>query len=340
MASSLSDLPLELINRIVDYLPNRDALLQLRQTSKCLCAKTLEQFSKAYFATSFWTLGGSNTRAICHFATRPLVVAHLASITLEAPTRDRTYDDFWKAKKIDPASLATALNRFTYLRSLKLEGFREPAHDDGWSFMKAFISHLATNDLEKLELYNVDLTQNDAVNLVKKFHRTLKAIVLSGIDIVFRPSTERKKHRYYSPWAEVLTAMECFSNNCEVTIDTPMVDGDQVDMVPPWEDWYGGYEWKGLSIELERDEDSFCDNCADWTEPDEQHAVIHISGDSDWQKGVNRVCAFYLVVIIPLHENSYDLEEDDWGRYEMSDKYWDRNLKELLQTRAGLELIG
>ncbi|QDS70083.1 hypothetical protein FKW77_004828 [Venturia effusa] len=308
MTKTLSDLPLETIEHIVDYLPNRDALLYLRQSSKDLCAKTLRQFSKVYFTNVEWRLNASNARAICHFSTRPLVVEHLASIELTAPASGgRSYDNFWKAKNINLTDLATALSRFSHLRDLKLVGFGSGnGHKDGGYFMHILVTHLATNRLEQLRLHDIALIEKDAVELVKKSHRKIKKFSLIRVDLIFKNSSAFAENEPYPPWSQLLLAMECFLNHCEVAIETPRVDGAHYFICPPWGTLdFSKYQWKGLTIEhLDNDDD------------DEPLALIHIADNSDWWEGIKRACIFAVA------ENIQYISPDKYFDWLSEYKFW------------------
>ncbi|RDI82587.1 hypothetical protein Vi05172_g7538 [Venturia inaequalis] len=338
MAKDLSDMPPEIIDRIVDYLPNRDALLHLRVSCKNLCAKTLDRFSKAYFETFDCILGASNMRALCHFSTRPLVISHLISIRLTAPSRDRKYHNFWKAKNIDPISLATALNHFSHLRQLKLAGFgSNVGRKNDCSFMGALSGHLAVGDLEQLELHDMSLSKQAVMELVTMSRRTLKTIFLTSINFVEDSTAKREA---YSPWTEVLMAMEFFPDNCEVTIEKTFVDGSKYDICPPWDscdDWDGVYyKWKGLEIKLVQDagddvEDEDEDDC-DTSIRGTKHTRVHIAGDANRWEGVKRTLAFALFG----HFNGFgrcgwETEIDFWQAVKQADLSWDKKLMKLLQ---------
>jgi hypothetical protein len=332
MAPRLDELPLELVDRIVDYLPHRDALLQLRLTCRELCAKTLDQFSKAYFSISTWTLGASNAKAISHFSTRPKVVSHLTCVTLKAPTKIRIYDNFWRAKGINPTELANALTQFTQLRTLRLIDFGySNGIKDSWSFFRLFVSNLSVPNLRSLQLTRVDIEKEDAIKLMRQFKDTIEVVVFEAVNLLYRSDTNEKRPEYYSPWSDALLAMKDTKNECQVTIEEPKENGSTASLGPTWDDWYGEYEYKGLTIEYVPDDPDVEYN---HYEEIEEHLYIHIDGNSDWWKGVERICAFYLVRIIPsIEEEEDEYGEPIWMYEEPSDMYWDKKLEELLVVK-------
>lgn len=327
MARGLDDLPFEVVDRVVDYLRNRDALLQLRRASKNLCAKTLDRFSKAYFEIFDCTLNASNMSAICHLSTRPLIVSHLTSIALTAPIRDRSYDNFWMAKNIDPASLAIALNQFSNLRSLRLKGF---GFDDGQkadqSFMSIFSDHLAVSGLEQLELHDIGLSSQAATALITMAHGTLKGVSLTLIDLLVQNSTSTRKDEPYPPWTEVLMAMECLSNDCEIIIKSTMVDGKKYEICPPWVGWdcvY--YQWKGLELKQVPDDED------DTSLNREETVWIYIAGNANWWEGIKRLLAFAFCDHIERSDLGWETEDHFWQAVKQTDLSWDEKLRKLLQ---------
>lgn len=98
--------------------------------------------------------------------------------------------------------------------------------------MSVFINHLTIGELEQLELYDIDLAVQDAIELVERNRRTIKKIFLKTINIA-----RTENDMPYPSWSRMRMAMELFSNDCEVEIDTLMDHGDKEDMALPWIGW-------------------------------------------------------------------------------------------------------
>lgn len=108
------DLPVELVERVLDYLPHRETLLHLRLVSPSLNAKASRRFGKSYFTVSSWRLSRASAGGIVHLSHCPEVVSHLTIVALTAPCgHHAVYDDIWAAKAINPAKTLRALFVFT-----------------------------------------------------------------------------------------------------------------------------------------------------------------------------------------------------------------------------------
>lgn len=188
--ANLSDLPMEMMERILDFLTNRESRLTLRRTCKNLCAKTLRSFSREYFNESCWTLNATNARAILHFSNSPEVASHLTSIGLIAPTRARSHHNIWVAKDIDPTKLAIAISQFTQLRSSILDGFSHPKLRgcEARTFVRYFSKHLMAPVLDTLFLSVMAATQRDVTRLITSHENTLTNLHLKDVDLVYTKS--------------------------------------------------------------------------------------------------------------------------------------------------------
>jgi hypothetical protein len=321
---TLNDLPVELVDHVIDYLPCQDSLLHLRLVSRALCLKTSRNFSKTYFSASHWRLGSSAVRAITHFSKQPEVVANLISITLQAPLRNRPYENIWTAKGIDPERLAKSISRFTQLRVLSLNHFGFMIQD-AWSFLRVFFENLMLQKLETLQINSCDIEYRDLIKLLRKHRNTIKTIDFDSLNLVFRSESNKRRPKFHSPWSDVLLAMRQFRNNCSITLDQPNEDSMPAQLHPPWEDWEGDYVYKGLTMEHIPD-DNAMEDFDYWEDEDgeNEHLYIHVHSNDDWRKGVERMCAFYLARI--MHE---DWEEEPiWGWEDPGDAFWDEMFKE------------
>ncbi|QDS75978.1 hypothetical protein FKW77_004174 [Venturia effusa] len=325
MAPSLDDLPVELIERVVDYLPHRETLLHLRLVSPSLNAKVSRRFGEAYFTTSVWRLTGSNARAIVHFSHRPEVTASLSSVTLVAPcSKHTTYHDIWMAKSIDLAKINRALALFQNLRSLKLHNFGKT---QGLQRTSDFFGLLSTKlhlpKLESLDLIQVDVDADFAIQLLENHNQTLTTLSLDNVDLRYN---ENAKAGFHTPWFDLLYSMKDFKNHCDVSIESAWENGKMTFLDPPWAEWPefgdGVYVYKGLSInlvytDLDDEEDSY-----------DMHTEIWVKGDGEWWDGIKRLAAFYICSTV-LGE----LSEVGCHISELSDTYWDEKIAECLDIK-------
>jgi hypothetical protein len=327
MAPSLSDLPVELVERIIDYLPHRDTLLYLRLISRDFSAKTSRLFGKAYFTTSTWKLGASSAKAIVHFSNCPDVATYLTSVTLTAPCgNNASYENIWTAKGIYSVKIARALSLFTQLRTLMLVNF-DSVHNlkSSWNFFPAFVPNLYLPKLEALTLIEVDIETEDVIHLLKKHAQSIKELNFHSLNLLYKPDELVPGDE--TPWFDMLFSLESFKNNCEFMIASPKQAGRDAFFQPPLDSWWsaGEYEYMGLTILY------MVDNSDDEDGMGDSHLVIEIKGDANWWKGVKILATFNLfnVLLVDVWED----EHLDTHPAEMGEDYWARRLKELLEQK-------
>lgn len=330
MAPSLDDLPVELVERVVDYLPHRETLLHLRQVSPSLNAKVTRCFCKTYFTSSLWRLKSTSSRAIVHFSHSPDVAAHLTTVVLTAPCANHAnYDNVWMAKAIEPAKIARALSLFTEVKRLALNNFGSIQGISNTSaFFHPFVSNLKLPKLEILDLFQVDIEAGDVMQLLKKHDQTIKQIELDRVDLRYRPDTEAPEEE--TPWFDILYSMKDFKNHCKISIDWAKQNGEGAHLKPPWADWIEDAEHlcKGLSIDLMPDD------------PEDEnwegglHVVIEIEGDENWWDGVRLIAAYNIFDIIPAPD-----EDEKWvdcHTWDLPMDYWHGKIGECLAKKAKL----
>jgi hypothetical protein len=132
---TLSELPVELMDLITDFLPERGSLLNLRLVCKALCAKTARSFRKAYLTTASWRIRSTSARGIFYFSNNLDVVGYLTTVILQA----NNFEDTWSVQGIDSMGLGTAVSRFSQLRRLDLINLRSAyGQEDSRPFFSVF----------------------------------------------------------------------------------------------------------------------------------------------------------------------------------------------------------
>lgn len=323
MAPSLDDLPVELVERIVDYLPHRETLLHLRLVSPNFNAKVARRFCKKYFSSSTWGLKSNSSRAIVHFSHCSDVAAHLTSVTLIAPCANHaSYDNIWTAKSIESAKIARALSLFTEVKTLALMNFSSiQGLTNTTAFFRPFTSNLSLPKLQSHNLFQVDIEAVDVIQLLRKHEQTIEHVDLDCVDLRYPPDTDAPEHE--TPWFDLLHSMKGFKNHCSVGIEWAKQNGSDAQLEPSWEESMsnGEFTYKGMVIDSASDdpEDVYCqDDC---------HYMLKIRGDKDWWNCVSRLAAFNIFSII-LGE-----QEEDEAMWELEDEYWDRKIEECLQMK-------
>jgi len=207
MAPLLCDLPVELVERVVDFIPHPDTILHLRFTCRELNNKTLRCFSKAYLAHKEWALGPTRARALHHFSTIPAMAEFVTSVFIYAPRSNRTYENFWLAQGVEPVKLAIALSQFTQMHILAVVNFApQNSGQDYPTFLHDFAQHLWIQKLEELRLCEVEMKAADTALILRRHRKTLKTLYLDNLDISSGPDPELLYCAI--PWSDVFEAMK------------------------------------------------------------------------------------------------------------------------------------
>lgn len=335
--ANLSDLPTELVERVLDFSPC-ESRLTLRRTCKNLCVKTSRSFCLEYFTDLEWTLSAANARALVHFSQNSEVVSHLTALQLVAPRRARNHDNIWVAKDIDPAKLAINISQFTQLRTLVLDGFSRPGlkQFEATTFVRQFSKHFVAPLLHTLCLSSIEASQRDITKLITSHTKTLTRLHLKRVNLNWTKSQEHEKRpRYHSPWSDLLLSIRCLMNDCEIQIDQAYNDGaDTYLSVPRWKaDMFGKWEAKdcGLTVshehwDLDRSVNPFSSDSG-W-EPS-----ISIVCNSKWRKGVEIVSVFHLFDLLYYDEGCIEEAGLNGVKRGASDEVWQKILENLLNEK-------
>jgi hypothetical protein len=293
MASKLSDLPVEMVERIVDYLPHRDTLLHLRLACRNLNAKTLCRFGKAYLSHSVWDLEPPKIKALTYYSNMPSMAFHVGTVLLTAPRAVQpAYENIWAAKGADPVKLGRALSRFPHLFKLGLQCFHIYDSED---FLHDFVEHLWIQQLKEFEVTMSRMKAADVVLVLKRHRKTLNHLDFEALDLRAEPDEEEDEDEDMelngTPWSDVFEAMKKIKNDCEIEITTPRQFGKET-LMDMWESWEPTYVYRGLVMDLNLD-----DPDQGYMNDPPSHLSIHIEGDSEWRKGVDRVDLLYSYAI-------------------------------------------
>lgn len=338
--ANLSDLPTELVERILDLSPNCESRLTLRRTCKNLCAKTLRSFRLEYFTDLKWTLSAANVRPKLQLFQSLFqsaeVVSHLTSLKLVAPQRAHNHGNIWVAKDIDPAKLATAMSQFTQLRTLELDGFSHPKlHDsEASTFVRQFSQHFKAPMLATLRLTYMEAAQPDVTRLITNHANTLTQLDFHHVNLHWIESQKHgKRPRCHSPWSDLFLAIRCLNNNCEVRINNVYDDGIDTYLGPP----AALGEWRtkdcGVTITMKTWDNDDGTIKVFKGESIWEH-IIYIKGNSKWRKGLEMLSAFCLADVLYYHQHRVEEADLDAAlKDDAGDDIWQTLVEKLLNEK-------
>ena len=302
----LNLLPVEIVECICGYLPNRDSLLYLRATCRHLCEKTSTCFGKAYWTRLFFVLTSTQARCFTLISYRRNLTAFIKDISLCASQSRLSYDNYLLAKGLDAENMATALGRLTQLTSLTLRawsfgGCRE--------FFTDFARYFWVRKLQYLWLDGVKIDDVDVAHVIKKHRATLNHVHFENVNLYGELNPEDKylgmDEYYLTPWSTVFEALLDIQNNTHVQVDKPMQFGREVDLEPNSYDFDFSdrpYCFMGLTIDVEPNDDVFD---YEMIERDDMHVVAEVDGDEHWKHGVRQLDAIYSYFISdPDHDGT------------------------------------
>lgn len=326
---------------MIDYLPERDSLLHLRVVSRDINAKVSRRFVRRYFHYAAWVLGPSGAKAIVHFCNRPDIASCITMICLDGPSlydSRTTYNNIWTAKSIDPVRIGQALSLCTQVDSLTLKDFERRWESSGSgpnSFLRPFAQNVCMPKLGYLSIHNSNIDSQAIISLQKNHSQTLINVYYSNVELLFEkdeihPGCE-------TPWADVLTSMKSFKNNCSVAIVDPSQIRGHHKLEPPWADWqeYALQEYnkpcyrrEGMCIKYASDE------------PDEEDGPgdvdfffkVEIAEDSRWWENVKRLATYAMFAALDdgLEDKEVYIMLDE---YDDDDQFWDDKFNEFVAKK-------
>lgn len=192
---SIIDLPTELIEIICAWLvhPFHDAILDLRLANKTLAEKSSHFFGQMFFEHTQFTLASMKHHySILREIQKSKFAEFVKEVQLSAGIinipvvpHGMQYQNFFRAKGIDPVAFAKVLSELPSLLLIIFGGFR--AHgchgissnllrEVGPTFMGMMAENLYAPKLKGIVFERIEIKKNDVVALVKKHKKTLQSV--------------------------------------------------------------------------------------------------------------------------------------------------------------------
>lgn len=280
---TINDLPTELIEQICAWLvhPYHDAILDMRLASKTLAAKSSRFFGKMFFERSQFTLANLKhnyplLREIqkSHFADFIQEIQLSAGdISIPGVPHGMTYQNYYRAKRVDPGAFAKAMSELPNLQVVIFGGFRSLCHgvsnnllrEIGPPFMEMMAQNLYIPKLRAFYFERLEIKKNDLVNLIKKHRKTLHSIAFESVLLS------------NGTWQTIIRALQHVKNLGHVNIGTPTerhptrifeVSFTPPDYFPPdfddtWSDMDSEFDPEDM-FQDQLEEMTFRDEWADW----------------------------------------------------------------------------
>jgi len=198
--TKITSLPVELIEQICSWLihPYHDAILSFRLANKTLAEKSSRFFAKAFFEHNTFTLASLRyglrmlrqlqNSQFCEYIQN--VVITPGEINIPCVPHGSNYQDFFKAKNLDPIGFANALSELPKLRVVCFVGFRSTCHsttsttllrDVGPRFIQIMSEHLNVANLKTLIFERLEVRAHDVAALVSRHKKFLHAIYFDSV---------------------------------------------------------------------------------------------------------------------------------------------------------------
>lgn len=302
--SYLDRLPAELVDRICDFLPERDTLLHLRAACRDLLAKTSETYGKLYWKRISWILSPAGWKEFTKFASEHShLTPHVTNLALVAPDSQATYNNYILAKGWGRSTiLADSTTMLGNLHVLRLLDFDFKGSQ---VYLRDFCRTVYLPVLAHLEVFDMVIDDVSLATLMEVHEKTLHHVILADVDVhggwneeaqwVENDSGSEDGEKYRTPWMRVFEAMLLFENQCGVHISKPrhmgkyvgLMDLDDMTLVEHINRGEPGYDFYGTTIRL-------VPQSTDGEDANEPMCLsISIKSDPEWKKGVDRLMDMY-----------------------------------------------
>jgi hypothetical protein len=303
MVLSLPGLPVELIERTLNFIPSEEnAIIPVRETCRALALKTTEIFARKYFSQGSWRLTRRTVSAIIGISKNKFLNPTLEHITLFRYVNEYQESDsrYSLAKGIDIRELGQGLQTLANLRSLYLADFN-------FRGSKRFLGDLlATLSLPSITDFGLSkiLVHADSLRKFIALHSgTIKTVVFDELDL-----TGPAK----GAWSELLDSLTWLKDVKLIHIRKPLKCGDFVRFEPQDEEDSTFQRY----VELDTDYDSCgCDICLEYAGQNLHwiFAEYRLGTDAekeDWARGLELIMAGSRTVYFFLGNSPRDRDPD------------------------------
>lgn len=298
--SYLDNLPAELVDRICDFLPHRDALLHLRATCRDLAAKTNERYGKLYWLNRRWLLTPSGWKQLSTFAEEHASIhSYMTTLSLVAVDSCRCFDSYTLAKGWGSSTeLASTCSKLQTLKTLQLEYWKFQGAKE---YVTGFCKTVKLPSLFHLHIDELVVEDVDLARLISNHKDTLHQVVLKDVD-VYGGMNEyvadlagdcddpEDADPYRTPWTRVFEALLKIKDECGIQIDKAKHRGEVVDWIGNLSlaDYDPDFGWGGYGMSIEPVlEDPDDENC------EEFWCSVKIARDEQWKKSVYHMMQMY-----------------------------------------------
>ncbi|KAF2425345.1 hypothetical protein EJ08DRAFT_402860 [Tothia fuscella] len=311
MTATIDDLPIELVDRILFYMPNHDNILQLRCVNRDLASKTSRSFAKAYFAESTWNVNGRTIRALGKLSKTTSICFHMTSVHLVGPTESaKKYENFLLAKGLDAAKLRIALRALPSLSILKFENFE---YKDSHTFFRKLLVNLPLATLTTFHLEKVTVSAASVATFIKRNKKILQNFDFDTVNL--KGPEEECGHAI--PWATMLQAILSIKKTCDIGISNPKVSGKDALLLPDIDLYDEEFYFKSLYISYERETCDSEDEGGYWSgnwEDENGWWCYHVRAEEQWRESLELLIRYYEYRIHQCEDDSeppcYTDEED------------------------------
>ncbi|OCK95587.1 uncharacterized protein K441DRAFT_658295 [Cenococcum geophilum 1.58] len=281
MALSLPDLPVNLIYRILNFIPSKEnAIIQVHETCRALALKTTELFARNYFSSGSWRLTRRTVSALTGISKHKYLNPALKDITLFRYTNE--YEDglrYSLAEGIDIKELGQSLQTLANLRSLNLADFN---FRDTEKFLGDLLATLSLPSITDFGLLKVLVHASDIGKFITLHSNTIKTVVFDELDLI-APAK--------GAWSGLLSSLTCLKDVELIHIRKPLKCGIYVRFEPEDEEDPTFHRYVELDT---RYDECGCNMCQKYSDLHWSFAEYRLGTDAekeDWTRGLELMVA-------------------------------------------------
>ncbi|OCK90928.1 uncharacterized protein K441DRAFT_679976 [Cenococcum geophilum 1.58] len=276
MAPSLPDLPVELINLTLSFIPKEEiAIIPVRKACRALASKTMEIFAREYFSLGSWCLRPGAVSALTGISKNKFLNPTLEDITLFRYTNEYEYGSedsgLSLARRVDIKELGQSLQTLANLRSLCLADFGFRGFE---KFLGDLLATLSLPSITDFKLLEIILHSCDLQNFITLHSNTIKTVVFDKLDLT-APAE--------GAWSGLLSSLTLLKDVKLIRIREPLKCGDVVRFEPEVKNYYTFWRYVDWNTEYECD----CDSSPSYAE----YRLGTDTKKEDWTRGLELMMA-------------------------------------------------
>ena len=182
MVLSLPDLPVELLNHALNFIPSKEnAIISVRETCRTLALKTTEIFARKYFSRVSWRLTRRTVSALTRISKNKYLnpaVTHI--ILFRYINKYEPKSRYSLAKGIDIKELGQSLQTLANLRSLCLADFNFKGSEN---FLSDLLATLSLPSITHFELSKILAHASNLQKFIALHSDTIKSVEFDELDL-------------------------------------------------------------------------------------------------------------------------------------------------------------